>query len=318
MKSIKLFLSLFVSLTCLIYTTAQASDLEEFFGRDGIKFNDFEWFEGLKKETEVYVGKLKNEKEFKIDRETFKLACGSVAGSFGESVIYKHEPLKDFIFTNNPNLEKFDFDLFCKLVKKTCHKIYVEPVNLDVLKYEGNKLLLGAGHQFQSNSMFDDPDLSDEPDQPEDPNYNNGFYTVDQCPFYFPDYIGNLRDQKTYDYLSQKQFELIVDESGYLLEDVKNCSPILKSGGILFSYLNCNKDDSLIEMGKKIRDMGFSKVIFTHLNTQDWANVNDMKKFTIKESIDWVQKNEIKEPQKQFSACNGKPAVYYAPFLVIK
>lgn len=122
--------------------------------------------------------------------------------------------------------------------------------NTDISKYKGDKLLLCAGHKTRGSYNADD---------------NKDWYTVDLEPDFDPDYIADLTKDQTYKYLGEDKFDIIIDEACIRQAEpyiVKNAAPMLKKGGVLYSYTYSPQEDVL----SLLKSSGFSEIIFTGLD----------------------------------------------------
>ncbi|HXF90607.1 MAG TPA: hypothetical protein VNJ29_01600, partial [Candidatus Nitrosotenuis sp.] len=121
---------------------------------------------------------------------------------------------------------------------------------LDIKNYEGKKLLLCGGQAS--------PNTGD----------NTGWYTVDNQGSLNPDYIGDLLQDRSYIYLSQKKFDMISEENcDYRVTQKvhENSVQLLNKGGFFISRICFPEGTPLHEIKEMILKPGFSQVYLTNL-----------------------------------------------------
>ena len=182
--------------------------------------------------------------------------------------------------------------------------------NQDIEKYDGEKLLLCSGTPDVKKFREKFPSFSYNQD-------NSGWYTVDIDPWMRPNLLADLKNPKTYDYLSKKKFSIIFDE--YCTHDASEklhdfAAPLLKIDGILVSKV-CGRFDKLSEVKQSIASKGYKNVVFGHPENGD-NNIYWLKKLTNEQIVSAFKNNPYtKAPTIE---CPGDDGKVWIEFVAIK
>jgi hypothetical protein len=188
---------------------------------------------------------------------------------------------------------------------------------LSISEYPGDKLLVCSGNpdvekiKKRYEKQFGEKyDLTYEED-------NKDWYSVDKDPLMRPNYVADLLKKESYDYLSQKKFDIIIDE--YCVYPVSHelrhqAARLLKPGGILLSKV-CAPSKQLGKIKKEMLQKGFSKVIFGSPNLEQLGPYW-MKHMSKEQIIAVYKKLEHKKSPK--SPCGSLGGDIWAEYLAIK